>query len=267
LVALVLAVGLLSSGSNWAPLTPSPRFIYSLLEGAYDSLWEAAAGSLPGRRLAEVPHREGYGVRARVSPDGRSVAFNVWPAGASPELWVLTLATGETRRLAAGIDLPSPPLWSPGGSRVLVRTSSPDMPKETFRALSVDAATGEVSIAVPDVVADGVYLIGWIDGGLAYAVIDGGTDVYRDAERVAHLSDGIARDFSLSADGALAFREVIGSALVPRVVMLGGLAERALPDPSLRSRTGARGSVYGSADPGTLLAGINGYTEFAGWLP
>ena len=257
---LVLAVGLLSSGSSWGPpASSSPRFVYSLLEGPRDSFWEAAPGSLPGRRLAEVPHREGYGVRARVSPDGRSVAYNVWPAGGPPELRVLSLATAETLRLAAGIDLPSPPLWSHDGSRVLVRTSSPGLPRDTFQVLSIDVAAGDVSVAVPEVVADGIYLIGWLDGGLVYAVIDGGTDVFLDTGRVGHLSDGIARDFSLSADGALAFGEVIGQALRPRVVMLGGSAERALPY--------GRGSVYGSADPGALLAGMSGYTEFAGWLP
>src|SRR3989338_5287105 len=47
-----------------------PRIVYTELAGQQSTLWIAsAADPSRARRIATVGHREGYGLRARLSPD------------------------------------------------------------------------------------------------------------------------------------------------------------------------------------------------------
>jgi len=77
-VVLALAVPILLAGSRPPPADPiAPRYLYTTLEGTSSGLWSSTGP----RRLAQIPHRDGYGIKARLSPDGSRLAYTLWPPG------------------------------------------------------------------------------------------------------------------------------------------------------------------------------------------
>jgi len=118
------------------------------------------------RVLLDDPDYE-YG-GARVSPDGRTVAFVTYrreQTDSAPDLWLtlLDLASGEQRDLTAGWDRwPGRPVWTPDGSALIV-SADEEGSGPLFR---VDVATGEVrrltgdrgAYSDPQVSPDGRYV-------------------------------------------------------------------------------------------------------------
>lgn len=200
---------------------PSPRYLYTILEGPTSSIWSSDGPRL----IAQVQHHDGYGIRARLSPDGAMLAHTL--LAASGELWVLRLADGSSGRLLAGVDVHSTPVWSPDGTHVVVR-------RETA-LISVDVETGQVATLLPESPVQGVYPFDWRPEGLYYAVINGGTDVFRNTEHVLRASEGIARDFRFVRD-QLVYNEV-----TPGGLRLAGEVSRPV--------------------------GLPANAEFIGWLP
>lgn len=215
-----------------------PRYLYSVLEGPTSSVWSSDGPRL----IAQVSHLHGYGIRGRLSPDGTLLAYTL--LSSSGELWMLRLSDGSSRRLLAGVDAHSTPVWSPDGARLVAR-------RETA-LLALDLA-GQVTTVVPESPVQGVYPFAWRPEGLYYAVINGGTDVFRDSEHVLRASDRIARDFRFA-----------GERLVYNDVTPSGLAARAA-DTCRAGPCGPSGWLAG--DKPLPYASLPSNAEFIGWLP
>ncbi len=113
--------------------TPAPpetgyRFVYREYGAAEDIIWRVVPWDPAQReRLAGIPHREGYGVVASISPDGRMLAYLSLPEEArsetssQAEAYVLDLKTGSNRLVASGFDYTFRPLWSQDGQLLFLR--------------------------------------------------------------------------------------------------------------------------------------------------
>lgn len=296
---LLLALGvlalLLSATRPVAPPTPAeaayqgpaalatadrgPRLVYTVLHGEGSALWMASAADLhDARRLAQVDHREGYGLKAALSPDGRALAYLVLPPqGVDPAsaaaLWALDLERGGARRLLEGLDLRSAPAWSRDGQRLAVRQAWRTAQGEAHAFVTVELATGEAKTLVEDTHSLGIYAVGWAEGDRAfyYATVGtAGTDLLRaDTATGAvipllHTSDGIARDFRLAPGGErLLFAEFLpGAPASYRAIVAslsGGerrvLAESATPLLAALWRPGVEGATLSAGHAGGRLQG------------
>lgn len=197
-------------------LADDPRIVYSELTGQQSTLWIASAADLPrARPIATVSHREGYGLRAALSPDGKRIAYLVLPASArnpwtEGALWVMGIDGRDPLQLLSNADMHSAPIWSRSGEQILVREASVSDERLQYTLVAVDTDGGSATKLVPEIAADGLYPIGWSEDGqrLYYATLTReGTDIQQlellsgRVERVFHASDGIARDFRLSSQG------------------------------------------------------------------
>jgi hypothetical protein len=187
-----------------------------------DTIW-AANPSDPSDRveLGAAPHAGGYSIFPALSPNGAYVAYTALGAGAADstanstgQLMLLDVQSGSTRVLASDIDLRSAPVWSPASDAVVVR----QVDGTSDQLLRVDLSGTTQTIAAADA---GLYAIDFSpDGGALYyaSLSASGTDLMRAAtspgvagpstssgqsapQPVAHLSDGIARNWHLSPDG------------------------------------------------------------------
>jgi len=113
------------------------------------ALTTGAAVRAGGSRLTvrRVPDLDMY---ARPSPDGKYLAFIVWPAG---NLAVQDVATGATRVLtnAAATEMAQFGAWSRDSSRIAVQwdVMGPKESREELRIVSVNGDTPPVAIALP----------------------------------------------------------------------------------------------------------------------
>ena len=190
-----------------------PLLVYTVLEGERSGIWVAPATNLrQARRLALVDHREGYGLKASLSPTGKRLAYLVLPPGAvdpfsQAVLWTFNLETNSAHRLMEGLDLLSAPVWSPDERHIVVRRSGTDEQHPGYTLLDVDPEQGTMQTLVNDDAALGLYPVGWADQPTAFyyaRLTQQGTEVRsvsgqtpRD-DHVSSVSDGIARDFRLS---------------------------------------------------------------------
>lgn len=194
----------------------APLLVYTVLEGQRSSIWVAPATNLgQARRLALVDHREGYGLKASLSPSGKLLAYLVLPLGAVDPfthavLWTFDLESNSAHRLLEGVDLLSAPVWSPDERRIVVRRSGTDGQQPLHTLLAVDREQGTVQTLMDDDTALGIYPIGWAGQATAFyyaRLTQQGTEVRRVSgqtqsdDHVSHISDGIARDFRLSPPG------------------------------------------------------------------
>jgi Tol biopolymer transport system component len=190
--------------------------VYSEFGEESDTIWAANPDS-PGerRQLASVPHAFGYGIGPSLSPDGRYVAYVALTPGLrdasnqSPaQLWLLETLGGAPRLLAEGVDLLGTPVWARDGASVVVRRVQWREDGVTSGLLRVDL-TGHLT---PLVSSEGaLFPIDFSPDGawLYYATMsNAGSDLSRvpatgvASVPLAHLSDGVSRDWRLSPDGA-----------------------------------------------------------------
>ena len=223
--ALGLTLGLRGLASDQPAASPrlqallqraGPLVVFSEFGLTADTLWAANPDDPTERtELGRVEHAQGYGISPSLSPNGTHIAYTVLPpvprpgSDASAELWVLETDGGATRRLAEGVDLRTTPVWSPTNDAVVVRRSSwQGGGAGSSQLLRIDLTGAAAPVATAD---DGLFPIDFSPDGfwLYYAILSSsGTDLARaptlggTAELVAHLSDGFARDWHLSPDGA-----------------------------------------------------------------
>lgn len=188
--------------------------VYSEFGENADQLW-AANPDDPAQRteLGRIDHTLGYGIVPSLSPDGTRVAYTVLSAGAPggpgapAELWVLDTRSGQREQLAAGLDLHIAPVWLPDSEAVVVRRSNwAEAAAATSELVLIDMSGAATTIASG---AELFPIDFSLDGAALYyaSLASGGTDLARApvgggaAETLAHLSDGIARDWRLSPDG------------------------------------------------------------------
>jgi len=116
-----------------APPTEAPpdtpyRLVFREFGATEDTIWRALPWD-PSQReqLAVIPHREGFGAVASLSPDGRMLAYLTLPDSAisetssQAEAYVLDLKKGSTRLITGGVDYTFRPLWSPDGVLLFLR--------------------------------------------------------------------------------------------------------------------------------------------------
>lgn len=191
-----------------------PLVVYSEFGPEADTLWAANADDPADRvQLGRVDHAEGFGIFPSLSPNGARIAYTVLPSVPGPrgtaELWVVEIAGGAPRRLADGIDLRVTPVWSPASDAVVVRRSDgQEGSAGSSKLLRIDLNGTATTIAAAEA---GLFPIDFSPDGawLYYAILSpSGTDLARapaqssgKVEVVAHLSDGVARDWHLSPDG------------------------------------------------------------------
>lgn len=117
--------------STVTPTPPAPetpyRFVYREFGQEQDIIWRVLPSD-PSQReqLAVIPHRQGWGIKASLSPDGRLLAYLTMPEGAfdpsfQAEAYLFSLKNKDTRLLAKNVDLRFRPLWSPDGLLLYVR--------------------------------------------------------------------------------------------------------------------------------------------------
>ena len=111
-----------------APPDTAYRFLYREFGSTQDVVWSVNAKD-PSQReqIAAVPHREGWGVKPALSPDGKVLVYLSQPEGAlnenssQAEAYAVDLETKETTLLVKNVDLGFTPLWSPDGKSVYLR--------------------------------------------------------------------------------------------------------------------------------------------------
>ena len=165
--------------------------------------------------IAEIDHAPGFGVFATLSPDGRSIAYTGLPAesarpspGAPAEAAIVD-EDGEVSVLADDVDLLVAPIWTPDGASIVVRKNTPEENGAGSFELLLLGRDGSRS-TITSWSSAAVFPIDFAPDGSAlyFATLnETGSDLYRVSidgdreEKIAHLSDEIARDWKLSPDG------------------------------------------------------------------
>jgi Tol biopolymer transport system component len=171
--------------------------------------------------LLTIPHAAEYGILPRMSPDHTRFAYTALPAGVpspgpdSPaELWVATMTNDAPSRLADGLDLLVPPMWTPDGSSLVYRRSTNG--NQTLAMM--DSNGGEERIVAYSE-TEALFPVGFVSdsGELLYVGLNDsdGSHLYRVelatgvATQIGTLSPGLTREWSLSPDGTrLAYLDI-----------------------------------------------------------
>lgn len=224
-----LAAGTLTNESQVAapPLVApgSVRSIaYTVPEGSVDTLYIRRAGvAAQPVAIAAFPVAFGLHARGSASPlaDRAAVISPAVSGGAGARVTLLDLPSGSSRDAAAPVDYLSPLAWSADGGRIAaVHTGRPDdTGRVTAEVIEFDAATGSVLLTLPFEDVLSAVPVGYsIDGERFFVVVidQSGSALWmqRDGrlQKVALLSAGRTRDWSLSPDGArLAYVDILGA--------------------------------------------------------
>lgn len=114
------------------PTESPPQTAYQLLvrstSATQDIIWRASPADLTQRiPVAAIDHREGFPVKAAISPDGTFLAVLSLPDEATSAdssqavASVIDLKTNETTELTGGVDYQYTPLWSPDSALLYMR--------------------------------------------------------------------------------------------------------------------------------------------------
>ncbi len=226
----------LSTGTALPTASPSSgyQFLYRQFGSEQDTIWRVDPAA-PGQRVrvAEIPHRSGWGIVPSLSPDGRFLSYTSYPDGATDpasqsEVYVLDLESGGSDLVAQEVDLRFSPLWSPDSNSLLVRRatdaqvmilqidlSGADVADRVVILLQADLAEVLTFAPVGFVEDGGSFYVAQVQGGSGRGTSLGAqelavtppADPASQAVLVVRLSeDGIARDYDLSPDSSrLAF--------------------------------------------------------------
>lgn len=199
-----------------SPLTfSSSTIVIAEFGRSVDTVWRVDPQRPELRqRLLTAPHAADYGIIGSLSPDGKLLAFNALPRDTrSPtvqtpaELWLANLEDGSPATLLTRhVDLLVKPVWSADAAALVVRQTAPE---GTTALVLLDVATAARRELVSD--AGALFPIGFSRdlALLYYARLSlAGSDLFRvpvtassEPVLLAHLSDGLTRDWSLSPDG------------------------------------------------------------------
>lgn len=260
--AALLAVFLVSTAcaSAGTPTAESGRALFYAKDGA---IYISEPAGSPGRKLTDGPHD----TEPAAAPDGNRVAFvrKSDPAQPGGELWVLDVASGQTRRLIDPAALVpafegdlrqvSTPRWSPTGDRIAFLRS-------TYGGggalLTAAADSGAVQTPRTQMFAGWGYA--WAPDGRHIAWVQGRSDVR--AVDVAVFTIGgssvpVAKDTNAFAAGYA----VDGSVLFSN----GYVDERMFTgDIPFALRQGGIYSVRPPSGPQPLITGASWFSDVAG---
>jgi len=193
-----------------------PRLIISELGATQDQLIAVDPADTTSRTtIAQVNHAQGYGIFAALAPDGGAIAYTALPPSSAkaapdaPAIAAIVDADGSVTRLADDVDLLIAPVWAPDGSGVVVRKSATAVDgTSTYELLLLGRDGSRVTMTTWH--SASVFPIAFAPDGskLYFATLNAqGSDLYSVAPdgggetQIAHLSDEITRDWSLSPDG------------------------------------------------------------------
>lgn len=189
--------------------------------------------------MATIDHAPGFGVFPTLSPDGKAIAYTALPPGTktaaadSPAQAAVIGVDGKATVLADDVDLLIAPVWSPDSSSIVLRKNTPtEASAGSFELILVGRDGSRATLTEWSRAA--VFPIAFSPDGarLYFATLSpGGSDLYsigRDGSsetKLAHLSDGVAREWRLSPDGAtIAFTVAVGAPASRSVGMTADLA-------------------------------------------
>lgn len=166
--------------------------------------------------VARIDHAYGFGVFPVLSPDGSAIAYTGLPASirkpnadSAAEAAVVD-AAGDVQALADDVDLIAPPVWAPDSRSFVVRKSSTRDDGSALQELVRLSLDGS-RVTLTAWSSASAYAVAFSPDGawFYFATLNGeGTDLYRigldgsGEQKVARLSDGLARDWRLSPDGS-----------------------------------------------------------------
>ncbi|MBI4302154.1 MAG: hypothetical protein HY664_06075 [Chloroflexi bacterium] len=210
----ILVRSLTTSSSGRGQGESSPFYLYAEFLGDTTNLWHARANQPNHKmKLATISHERNFGVKASLAPDSSQLAYLYLPpsstnpsSGAS--LGIMKSDGSANQRLFDGVDLRSPPLWSPDSRRLLLRRTTEWETKTKIELLTLDIATRDQKVLISNEAALGINPFAWYGDVIYYSQITPqGTDVIAldeatgNIRMMAHASDGIAQYFHLSPDG------------------------------------------------------------------
>jgi hypothetical protein len=213
-VLLALAAGCGGSKSNSTSVRyPAGVPLLAVAEehGATTEFWLIdPRDELHRWKFATVPHRQDWGVRASVAPDGKTLVYaamgkDARDASTEADLWALPVNGRNPRRLATGIDLRSGLVWTPDSTWVSYeRQSGAD---SQLRRANVSAAGDQlIARSTPD---SRWYLMGYqpdVGTPLLAHLSAAGTEVVTQpigaaATGRSQVATGPSRDFTVSPEG------------------------------------------------------------------
>lgn len=191
--------------------------------GGSDALYVRAIGEDgPGTLLGLFPSSFNLHARGLASPLGDAIALLSVSPSTSPlaTLSLVALPLGSTREGPGSFDYLSPMAWSQDGGRVALRRSTPadEAGRVSVSVFEVDVMTFRSrSAAVFENVYEAAPVGYSLDGKRLFIVVidQSGSSLWAErdgrTQRIASLSPGRTRDWSLSPDGArLAFVDILG---------------------------------------------------------
>ncbi|MBF6599614.1 MAG: hypothetical protein IVW36_03780 [Dehalococcoidia bacterium] len=252
-----------------------PRLVVSAFSEREDSIVAINPSNVSDRTtIATVDHAAGYGIFATLAPGGKALAYTALPPASAkpapdaPAQAVIVDAGGKTTLLADDIDLLIAPVWAPDAQSVVVRknTTAADS-AGSFELLRLGRDGSRTSLTTWQSAA--VFPIAFAPDGskLYFATLNTtGSDLYSVAPdgsgetKIAHLSDEISRDWTLSPDGAkLAYSVAVSGsapALVTRTLDLAtGSTADALPSGAASAAFNPAWKPNGQLTVGALSAG------------
>ena len=182
-----------------------------------------AAGEDPGSAVASFSSSFNIHARGMASPMGDTVAVLSVSPSTIPlaTLSIVDLPSGATREAPGTFDYLSPVAWSPDGSRVAVRRSRSQDDAGRVSATVHEVGIGSAAAREVAVFENALEVapVGYsLDGQRLFIVVvdQSGSALWVEragrVQRLATLSPGRTRDWSLSPDGArLAFVDILGA--------------------------------------------------------
>jgi Tol biopolymer transport system component len=166
--------------------------------------------------LATVGHAPGWGIFPSLSPNGEAIAYTALPSDAvdpspgTPAHAAIVDTGGSTTLLADDVDLLITPVWSPDSQSIVVRKNVPrEDSAGSFELILLERDGTRTSLTSWSTAA--VFPVAFAPDGstLYFATLNAtGSDLYSvaadasDETLIAHLSDGITREWTLSPDGS-----------------------------------------------------------------
>jgi len=250
-----------------------PRLVVSEFANRSDTIVAVDPNDVSSHTtIASIDHAQGFGIFATLSPAGDAIAYTALPPDTArpepdaPAQAAVVGADGNTTLLADDIDLLVPPVWSPDGQSIVVRKNTPSADSAgAFDLLLLGLDGSRTTITTWQ--SASIFPIAFAPDGskLYYATLNAdGSDLYSVAPdgtgetKLAHLSDQITRDWTLSPDASeIAYTESISGATpqltVKRIDLATGEISLAVPGDATQAQFNPAWAADGRLTVGAVL--------------